>query len=250
MRLEDKVVLVTGGARGIGRAIALGLAAEGADVAISYVRHPEAATGVVAAVEELGRQGLAVRADSAEKADVDNLVAEVIATFGRIDVLVNNAGVTTFAPFLEVTPEEFERVHAINTRGYFLVGQAVARQMVQQGGGRIINIVSEAQQKPLPGLSHYCASKAGAWMLSRCMALELAPHKINVNIVAPGPTVTDMNRARLAQPGELEKRLARIPWGRMGQPEDMIGAVAYLASDAAENVTGASISVDGGTTIA
>lgn len=249
MRLENKVALVTGGGRGIGRAIALGLAKEGADVAISYVSHPDEAAETVAAIQGLGRQALAVRADSRVKADVDNLVAETVRTFDRLNILVNNSGVTSFTPFLEVTEEEYDRVVDTNMKGYFLVGQAVARQMVKQGGGKIVNIVSEAQQKALPNLSHYCASKGGAWMLSRGMALDLAKDKINVNIVAPGPTITDMNRERLKQPGEVEKRVTRIPWGRMGNPEDMVGAVVYLASAEAENVTGACIAVDGGTTI-
>lgn len=249
MRLENKVALVTGGGRGIGRAIALGLAKEGADVAISYVSHPDEAAETVAAIQALGRQALAVRADSRVKADVDNLVAETVRTFDRLNILVNNSGVTSFTPFLEVTEEEYDRVVDTNMKGYFLVGQAVARQMVKQGGGKIVNIVSEAQQKALPNLSHYCASKGGAWMLSRGMALDLAKDKINVNIVAPGPTITDMNRERLKQPGEVEKRITRIPWGRMGNPEDMVGAVVYLASAEAENVTGACIAVDGGTTI-
>jgi NAD(P)-dependent dehydrogenase (short-subunit alcohol dehydrogenase family) len=249
MRLENKVALVTGGGRGIGRAIALGLAKEGADVAISYVSHPDEAAETVAAIEALGRQGLAVRADSRVKADVDNLVAETVRTFNRLDILVNNSGVASFTPFLEVTEEEYDRVVDTNMKGYFLVGQAAARQMVEQGGGKIVNIVSEAQQKALPNLAHYCASKGGALMLSRGMALDLAKYKINVNIVAPGPTITDMNRERLKVPGEVEKRIVRIPWGRMGNPEDMVGAVVYLVSAEAENVTGACIAVDGGTTI-
>lgn len=249
MRLENKVALVTGGGRGIGRAIALGLAREGADVAISYVQHPDQAAETVAAIESLGRRGLAVRADSRAKAGVDNLVAETLHAFDRIDILVNNSGVISFTPFLELTEEEYDRVVDTNMKGYFLVGQAVAKQMVKQGRGKIVNIVSEAQQKALPSLSHYCASKGGAWMLSRGMALDLAKYKINVNIVAPGPTITDLNRERLKIPGEIEKRIARIPWGRMGNPEDVVGAVVYLVSDEAENVTGACIAVDGGTTI-
>jgi glucose 1-dehydrogenase len=249
MRLENKVALVTGGSRGIGRAIALGLAREGADVAISFVSHPEAAEEVVTEISNLGREALAVRASSAVKVEVDNLIAEVLERFGRLDILVNNAGVTTFVPFLELDEAEYDRVVNTNMKGYFLVGQAAAREMAKAGGGKIVNIVSEAQQKALPGLTHYCASKGGAWMLSRGMALELAKDKVNVNIVAPGPTITDLNRARLQQPGELEKRLARIPWGRMGNPEDMVGAVVYLCSDQAQNVTGACIAVDGGTTI-
>ena len=249
MRLANKVALVTGGGRGIGHAIALGLAREGADVAVNYVRHAEAAAATVAQIRELGRRGLAVQADTGVRAEVERMVAEVIDAFGRIDILVNNAGVGGFVPFLEVTEADLDKVINTNLKGVFFVGQAVARHMVQQGRGKIINITSEAQQKALPLLTHYCASKAGAYMLSRGMALELAPYKINVNMIAPGPTRTDMNRERLQDPAEVEKRVRRIPLGRMGEPEDLVGAAVFLASDEANHVTGAVIAVDGGAVI-
>ncbi|MDA8218098.1 MAG: 3-oxoacyl-ACP reductase FabG [Dehalococcoidales bacterium] len=249
MRLKDRVALVTGGSRGMGQAIALGFAREGADVAVNYVSNAAGAEQTVARIKELGRRAIAVRVDTRVTAEVDAMVAQVIAAFGRIDILVNDAGVLTRAPFMEISEEEYDRVVDTNMKGYFLVGQAVAREMIKQGKGKIINVVSEAQQKALPGLAHYGASKGGAYMLSHGMALDLAPHKINVNIIAPGPTLTDMTRQRMADPANLATTLQRIPWGRVGRPEDVVGAAVYLASDEAENVTGATIAVDGGSTL-
>ncbi|MHB1414136.1 MAG: SDR family NAD(P)-dependent oxidoreductase [Chloroflexota bacterium] len=249
MRLKDRVALVTGGSRGMGQAIALGFAREGADVAVNYVSNVAAAEETVARIKELGRRAIAVKANTSVKAEVDAMVAQVIAAFGHIDILVNNAGVLTRAPFVEISEEDYDRVVNTNMKGYFLVGQAVAREMIRQGKGKIINVVSEAQEKALPGLAHYGASKGGAHMLSQGMALDLAPHKINVNIIAPGPTLTDMNRKRMEDPANLPVLLQRIPWGRLGRPEDVVGAAVYLASDEAENVTGATIAVNGGTTL-
>lgn len=249
MRLANRVALITGASRGIGRAIALGMAREGADVAVNYVSRPKEAGEVVAEIEKLGRKAIAVRADTSVKDEVDKMVAEVVSAFGRIDILVNNAGLLTVKPFLELTEEEWDRVNDVDAKGYFLVGQAVARQMVKQGKGKIINICSEAQQRALPGLAHYCAAKGAALMLSRAMALELAPYKINVNVIAPGSTRTDINRDRLAIPEQLQLRLKRIPWGRIGEPEDMVGAAVYLASDEADMVVGTTIFVDGGANI-
>lgn len=249
MRLANRTALVTGASRGIGRAIAIGLAREGADVAVNFVSRRDAAEDTVASIKALGRRAIAVQANTAVKAEVERMVAQVLDAFGRIDILVNNAGTISFKPFLELEESEWDRVLSTNTKGYFLVGQAVAREMAKQGRGKIINIVSEAQQKALPNVAHYCASKGGAYMLSRCMALELAKHRINVNIIAPGPTVTDFNREIIKDPAELAKRVQRIPWGRMGQPEDVVGAAVFLASDEADHVTGAVIAVDGGATV-
>jgi NAD(P)-dependent dehydrogenase (short-subunit alcohol dehydrogenase family) len=233
----------------MGRAIALGFAREGADVAVNYVRNQKAALDTVAQITELGRRAVVVQADTSRKPEVDRMVAEVLFTFGRIDILVNNAGVLSFSPFLELTEADWDMVMGINGKGYFLVGQAVAREMVRQGKGKIINIISEAHQRAFPNIAHYIAAKSAAYMLSRAMALELASHKINVNMISPGPTWTDMHGERYKDPAELAKRLVRIPWGRIGKAEDVVAPAIYLASDAAENVTGACIAVDGGTTL-
>lgn len=249
MKLKDRIALVTGGSRSIGRAIAIGLAREGAHVAVNYVRHKEAAAETVDQIRSLGRRALAVQADTSVRAEVERMVSQTLAEFGRIDILVNNAGALTMKPFLDLTEEEWDSIVSTNLKGYFLVSQSVAREMVKRGRGKIINVTSEAQQKALPNLAHYCASKAGAYMLSRTMALELARYHINVNIIAPGPTLTDLNRERYRDPAVLERRVAGIPLGRMGNPEDIVGAAVYLASDDADHVTGAVIAVDGGTTI-
>ena len=249
MRLAGKVALVTGGSRGNGRAIALGLAREGADVAVNYVGHEAEARSAVAEIEALGRRALAVRADTARGDEVARLVEEVTGHFGRIDVLVNNAGVLTRTPFLELGEAEWDRVLAVNLKGPFLVGQAVARRMVAQGGGgAIVNVSSINQFIASPNLAHYCASKGGVGALTRSMALELAPHGIRVNAIAPGLIETDMNRNDIARDDFREARLARIPLKLIGRPEDLVGVVVLLASDEARLSTGATFTVDGGVT--
>ncbi len=250
MRLEGKVALVTGASRGIGRASALALAREGAAVAVNYVRDAAGAADTAARVRALGRQALVVRADVTQRAQVEAMVAEIVAALGHLDILVCNAGVLTRTPFLELSDAEWRRVIDTNLTGPFVVGQIVARQMVKQGGGgKIVNVTSEVAERALAGLSHYCASKGGLRQLTRTMGVELAPYGINVNAVAPGLTETDINRERLAQPEFLQPRLARIPLGRVNQPEDIAGAVVFLASAAADKLVGATIAVDGGSTI-
>ncbi len=249
MILEGKVALVTGASRGIGRACALALARAGADVAVNYARDATGAETTAARVRDLGRQALVVQADVTQRAQVEAMVATIVTAFGRLDVLVCNAGVLTRTPFLELSDEEWRRVLDTNLMGPFVVGQVVARQMVKQGGGKIVNITSEVAERGLPGLGHYSASKGGLRQLTRTMAVELAPYGINVNAVAPGLTETDINRDRLAQPEFLQARLARIPLGRVNRPEDVAGAVVFLASAAADTMVGATIAVDGGSTI-
>jgi NAD(P)-dependent dehydrogenase (short-subunit alcohol dehydrogenase family) len=250
MKLANKVALVTGGGRGNGRAIALGLAREGADVAVNYVAHPDAAQDVAREIEGLGRRAAAVRANTADAGEVARMVAEVVERFGRIDILVNNAGVLTRTPFLEIGEEEWDRILDVNLKGYFLVGQAVARRMVARGGGgHIINVSSGNQFDASPNLAHYCASKGGVGMLTKTMALELAPHGIRVNAIAPGLIETDMNRHDIARDDFREARLARIPLRLIGRPEDLVGVAVLLASDDARLITGATFSVDGGSTL-
>ena len=200
MRLEGKVALVAGGARGIGRAIALGLAREGADVAILYVRNPAAATEAVTAIQGLGRRGLAVQADVANKAQVQAAVAQVEERLGPIEVLVSNAGVQKRIFFLDLPEEDWDWIVGTNLKGCFLVGQAVAARMKARGRGKIVNVSSEAAGFPAPRMSAYCVSKAGITMLTKCMALELAPYGIRVNALAPGLTRTDLNSKDLDDP--------------------------------------------------
>jgi NAD(P)-dependent dehydrogenase (short-subunit alcohol dehydrogenase family) len=249
MRLEGKVALVTGGSRSIGRAIALGYAREGADVAVNFERDAAAADEVVSEIGRLGRKALAVQADVAAATQVQSMVQTVVAALGRLDILVNNAGTLSRAPFLELSEAAWDRVLDVDLKGVFLVSQAVARHMVGQGGGAIINISSIAAHLPSAGQAHYSAAKAGVAILTRAMALELAAHGIRVNAIEPGMVITDMNRARFSEPATREAVLARMPLGRFGTPEEMVGAAVYLASDEAAFATGGVIRLDGGRTI-
>lgn len=251
MRLAGKAVLVTGGGRGNGRAIALGMAREGADLAIGYVGREDAAREVADEIQALGRRAILVRGDAGVAADARRIVAETVAAYGRLDVLVNNAGVLRRTPFLDIGEEEWDWLLDTNLKGGFLVGQAAARQMVAQGdGGHIINVTSLNQFNVGPNVAHYCVSKAGLGMLTKAMALELAPHNIRVNAIAPGLIETDMNRHDIARPEFREGRLARIPLKLIGQPDDLVGIAVLLASDEARLITGATFSVDGGAGIA
>lgn len=251
MRLEGRRALVTGGSRGIGRGIALGLAREGADVVVNYRSDRAAALDTVAAIEALGRRSVAVEADTAVKVHADRLVADAVAALGAIDLLVNNAGVLKRTPFLEIEEAEWDWMLGTNLKGYFLVGQAVARHMVERRiAGAIVNTSSSGQAGAAPNLTHYGVAKAGVAMLTRSMALELAQWKIRVNAVCPGLIETDLNRRDIADPEFRERRLARIPLREIGTPEDVAGAVVFLAADGeARLVTGVSLFVDGGATI-
>ncbi len=251
MRLEGKRALVTGGSRSIGRAIALGLAHEGADVAVNYRRSREDAESAVREIEEMGRRAVAVQGSTDSASDVERFVAEAHDCLGGIDILVNNAGILMRTPLLEIEEEEWDAILDVNLKGYFLVGQAAARRMVEDGTpGAIVNVSSAGQAVAAPNLAHYCVSKAGIGMLTKQMALELAPHGIRVNAIAPGLIETDLNRADIAQEEFRERRLARIPLGLIGNPDDLVGAVVYLASnDEARLVTGASLFIDAGQTI-
>ena len=250
MKLDRKVALVTGGARSIGRGIALGLAREGADVAIVYVSHPEAAQETVKAIEGLGRRALAVKADVAKRGDVQAAVAEVEERLGPIDILVSNAGVQKRVFFLDLAEEDWDWIVDTNLKGCYLVGQAVAARMKTRGRGKIINVSSEAAGFPAPRMSAYCVSKAGIAMLTKCMALELAPHGIRVNALAPGLTRTDLNSKDLDDPEFYKLRVARIPLGRVMSPEDLVGAAVFLASPDSDSMTGQTLQVDGGRGIA
>lgn len=251
MRLERKRALVTGGSRGIGRAIALGLAREGADVAVNYRRSRGDAESAVREIGQMGQRAVAVQGSTDSRADVERFVAEAHDGLGGLDILVNNAGILKRTPFLDISEDEWDAILDVNLKGCFLVGQAVARRMVAAGTpGAIVNVSSAGQAVAGPNLAHYCVSKAGVAMLTKEMALELAPHNIRVNAVAPGLIETDINRADIAQDAFREGRLARIPLGLIGAPDDVAGAVVFLASnDEARLMTGASVFVDGGQTI-
>jgi 3-oxoacyl-[acyl-carrier protein] reductase len=248
-RLAGKTALVTGGSRGIGRAIALALARAGADVAVNYRERADAAAAVAAAIAALGRRSLTLQADVTQRPAVEAMIEQLYAAWGRLDVLVNNAGVLRRTPFLEIADAEWDWMLAVNLRAYFVVGQTVARRMVAQRGGVIVNVSSVGQRLAGRGLAHYCVAKAGVGMLTQAMALELAPHNIRVNAVCPGTVLTDLNRADAARPEWLEAQLARLALPRLGTPEDVAGAVVFLASDEARLAVGTSLYLDSGRSI-
>jgi NAD(P)-dependent dehydrogenase (short-subunit alcohol dehydrogenase family) len=248
-RLEGKKALVTGGSRSIGRACALGLAKEGADVGITYVSNSEAAAETVGSITALGRQSKAYKANSSRLTEVQRAVDEFVSDFGRIDILVNNAGILRRTPFLDISEEEWDLIMGTNLKGYFLVGQTAAKKMVKNGGGVIINMSSAGQELAAPNLTHYCTAKAGVAMLTKQMALELAPHHIRVNAVAPGLVETDLNRKDIANPEFRERRMARIPLKIIAKPEDVAATIVFLASEDSKLSTGQTVFLDAGANI-
>jgi glucose 1-dehydrogenase len=247
VRMENKVAIVTGAGSGIGEAIALALAREGAAVSIDYIGDPGSARAVAGRILNGGGKALAVEADVSRAEDVRNLVQKTVDAFGRLDIMVNNAGMERKMPFLETPLELWEKTIAVNLTGPWLGCQEAARQMVEQGsGGRIINISSVHEGLPMPTNSPYCAAKGGVRMLMRTLAVELAPHKITVNNIAPGAIETPMDAEIERNPGELDALLSEIPLGRMGRPEEVAELATYLASDAAAYVTGSTLTIDGG----
>jgi NAD(P)-dependent dehydrogenase (short-subunit alcohol dehydrogenase family) len=252
MAASSRHALVTGAdSRGIGRACALALAAGGADVALHWYRDRDLAEDLAGQVRALGRRAALVHADMGDPAAARAAVEAAHGALGGLDVLVCNAARIQRKPFLEITDEDFAGMQAVNLHGYFACAQQAARLMVEAGRpGRIVMVSSVNQAHANPDIAHYVATKGGVMMLARAMALELAPHGITVNLVAPGTIETDINRHMLADPAFRARKLAPVPARRAGTPEDVAGAVAYLASEGASYVTGATIVVDGGLTIA
>ncbi len=249
MRLEGKVALVTGASSGIGRAIAQRFATEGAHVAVNYMPRGQNEEEARAVADSLATPGMTIGADVTKRADVERMVSEVSEKFGRLDIAVCNAGIEIKRPFLEATDEEWNKVISVNLYGAFVVSQAAARRMVQQGeGGKLIYTSSVHEDIPFPGYTSYCASKGGVRMMMRNLAIELAPHRINVNNIAPGAIATPINQAVLDDPEAKEEAISEIPWGRFGKPEEVASVAAFLASDEAAYVTGSTYYVDGGLT--
>lgn len=245
--LSGQTALVSGGGRGIGRAIALGLGQAGAHVAINYVRDAGAAGTVVADIERDGGRAIAVQADVSDPGAVERLLDRTEESLGRVEIVVNNAAVLRRTPFLEIGVDEWEWILRTNLLGCFLLSQAAARRMVRYGiRGRIVNISSHSARYATPGLAHYAASKSGMAMLTRSMAFELAAHGICVNDVRPGLVETDMNRDEFRNPADRQVRIDRIPLHQIGSGEDIAAAVLFLASRDAGHITGATIVVDGG----
>jgi glucose 1-dehydrogenase len=248
-RLQDLVALVTGSSKGIGRGIAERFASEGADVVINYNSDPRGAAEAVRAAHEYGVRAAAVQADLGTVAGVKSLVAQAIDSMGRLDVLVNNAGVEKHAPFWEVTEADYDRVLDVNLKGVFFTTQAFVEHLRRTGrGGRVVNISSVHEELPFPNFAAYCASKGGLKMLTRNLAVELGPLGITINSIAPGAIATPINTALLNDAAKLRSLTEQIPLGRLGRPEDVAGLAVFLASDEARYVTGATYVVDGGLT--
>jgi glucose 1-dehydrogenase len=252
-RLEGKVAIITGGDQGIGRAIALRLAAEGADIAFCYRANRSGAEEVLASITGddagagSGRQALALQADVGDTAQVQNFVTNVFERFGTADILVNNAGLERRADFWNVTEQDFDLVLNVNLKGVFFTTQAVVRHwMVTNKPVKIINISSVHEELPFPHFASYCASKGGLKMLARDLAIELAPYGITINNIAPGAIETPINKALLNDPAKLKPLLENIPLGRLGTAEDVAGVAAFLASADADYITGTTVFVDGG----
>ncbi len=244
--LEDRVAVVTGASRGIGRAIALGLARAGAHVALSARKAPDL-EAVAHEVSALGRRALPVTGHMARRADIDRLFDAALAEFGRLDILVNNAATNpVFGPLVEVEEEAWDKIMALNVKGYLFAAQRAARAMLAAGRGAIVNVASTGGLRAAAGIGAYSVSKAAVLMLTRVLARELGPFGVRVNAIAPALVETRFSEALWKTPEILEQYLRTTPLGRTGQPEEMAGAVVYLCSDAASYVTGHVLVLDGG----
>jgi NAD(P)-dependent dehydrogenase (short-subunit alcohol dehydrogenase family) len=246
-RFEGKSVIVTGGSRGIGRAICEAFGKEGAKVAVNYVRNKKAADEVCEAVKKAGSDAFPAQANVSVKTEVDAMIEETVKRFGGIDVLVNNAGICPFIDFLDFPEDEFDRIVDINFKGVFLPSQAAARKMKDSGGGAIVNVTSiSGEMMTNPQQSVYCSSKAAANMLTRAMAAALGPMGIRVNAVLPGTVPTDINVDQLANAEVKDYIEEHSALGRLGKPEEIANAVLFLASEESAWTAGSRLVVDGG----
>ena len=247
MSLHGKVAIVTGGNTGIGKAVVLGLAQRGANVVIDYVANPDATTDLEKQVVALGDQAIGVQADVSKVEVLQLLIDKTIEAFGRLDVMVNNAGIETRSSILDTTEEQYDRVMAINLKSAFFGTQIAAKQMIKQGrGGRIINISSVHEDWPMPGNTPYCLAKGGMRMLTRTAGVELAPHGILVVGVGPGAVATPINLSTMKDPVLMQKLNAAIPLGRMAKPEEIAAVVVFLAGEGASYLTATTIFAYGG----
>ncbi|MDP3244215.1 MAG: SDR family NAD(P)-dependent oxidoreductase [bacterium] len=245
MMLKNKVAIVTGARQGIGYGIVLALAKEGCNVVVSDLDQKDC-DKVAKELEKLKVKSLGVKCDVSKKSEVDSLMAKAVKKFGRVDILVNNAGIYPFVPFEKMKEADWDKVLDVNLKSVFLCCQAAV--MVMKPGSKIVSVSSIASLVGFEGLTHYCASKGGINGFTRALALELAKKKINVNAVAPGAIATPGVSAGTTK--EAQKQfLAMIPWGRMGQPDDIAQTVVFLSSDKADYITGQVIVVDGGWTL-
>jgi glucose 1-dehydrogenase len=247
MSLQNKVAIVTGGNSGIGQAIVLELARQGVAIVIDYVVHPEATQALEQELRKLGARSIGVEADISKIGDLRKLVDAAVGKFGRLDIMVNNAGIETRTSILNTTEDQYDRVLAVNLKSAFFGTQIAAAQMIKQGGGgRIINITSVHEDWPMPGNTAYCLAKGGMRMLTRTAGVELAPHGILVVGVGPGAVATPINLSTMNDPAKLKQLDAAIPLGRMARPEEIASVVGFLAGDGASYLTATTIFSDGG----
>lgn len=246
MRLKDRVAIVTGAGRGIGAAIARAYAREGAAVVVDYSASAEAAAGVVREIESTGGRAVAVQADVGELSSHERLVGCALERFGRLDILVNNAAIDRRVPVLEASPEQWDAVFHVNLRGAYFLAQRAAREMVNSGGGAVLNIASVHDEQAHRNNSIYTIAKGGMKLMTRCMALEWAPMGIRVNSLSPGAILTDINRAVLADDAYKQRVLERIPLGRIGSVDDLTAAAVLLVSSEGSYITGTTFYIDGG----
>ncbi len=248
LRLKNKVAIVTGASSGIGKGIALEFAKEGAKIIIADIFQRDQAGGkeTIALIRELGGEAIFVKTDVRQKTDVEQMVKMAVETFGQLDILVNNAGIIRFGPFWEHTEEQFDAVIDTNMKGVFLCSQIAAKEMIKRGqGGKIISLASVESEIAWADHAPYAASKGGVAMMTKAMALELAPYRINVNAIGPGVIKTPVSVRRITG-AALAETLAKIPWGRLGTPEDVAHVAVFLASDESDYMTGSIVYVDGG----
>jgi glucose 1-dehydrogenase len=247
MSLKNRVAIVTGGNSGIGQAIVLELARQDASIVIDYVAHPEATEALEQQIAKLGEQSIGVNADVSKLTDLQKLVDAAVRRFGRLDIMVNNAGIETRTSVLDTSEDQYDKVLAINLKSAFFGTQLAAKQMIKQGGGgRIINISSVHEDWPMPGNTAYCLAKGGVRMLTRTAGVELARHNILVVGVGPGAVATPINLSTMTDPAKLAQLNAAIPMGRMARPEEIAGVVGFLAGDGASYLTATTVFADGG----
>lgn len=247
MLLKDKVAIVTGGNSGIGKAIVLELAKEGACITIDYVSHPESADALEKQIVALGDRAITVDVDVSKVAELQKLIAATVKAFGRLDIMVNNAGIEARTSILDTTEQQYERVLQVNLKSAFFGTQLAAKQMIKQGsGGRIINVTSVHEDWPMPGNIAYCLSKGGMRMLTRTAGVELAHNNILVVGVGPGAVATPINLVEMTNPAEMAKLDSAIPLGRMAQPQEIASVVALLAGSGASYITATTVFADGG----
>jgi glucose 1-dehydrogenase len=247
MRLHGKTAIVTGAGTGIGQAIAIAFAQEGAAVVVDYVGNASVPQDTITKINAMSGKSLAIDADVSIPDQVDALIRQTVAAFGKLDIFVNNAGIEKKCAFVDYPLEEWLKIMAVNLTGPFLCSQAAAKQMIAQGGGgRIINISSIHEDLPMPTNAPYCATKGGLRMLMRTIAVELAPHQITVNNIGPGAIYTPIDKDVESNAKLNGQILAEIPMGRWGRPEEVAHLAVYLASDDAAYVTGSTHFIDGG----